>query len=99
MKVIMDDDKIKAFTENVSKKIKYLNETTERQCWLCDEVVRNWICLIPKKSSDDLGFGSSSENSMRIAFIPVCEHHDLEDEDIINEIQRLLFLKSQTLRN
>lgn len=93
----MEED-IKQFVKHIEQKIENLNKTIERSCWLCGEPVKNWVCIIPE-NSEQLGLGKASQDKVRIAFIPVCKHHDIDDEENISKIRYLIRIKAQTLRN
>jgi len=93
------DEQVRKTIQSITDKIEHLNKTIKKPCWLCDKDVQNWICLYPKNSGDDLGYGVSGPNKARIAFIPVCEHHDIHDEEIIDRLQKLYIIKLQTLLN
>lgn len=92
------DDKLKEVANRIKNQIDYLNQTKSAACWICGEEIKNWICLLPANGTDDLGFGTN-EGKMRIAFIPVCKKHNLEDEEIIKELRHKLQIKAQTLKN
>ena len=93
----MDED-VRKFADTVKNKIEELNKTLDGNCWLCKKRIKNWICLIPKYDPDDLGFGSNG-NKARLAFIPLCPEHDTEDPDIIKQLQKILVIKNQELKN
>jgi len=92
------DEEIRKIAESINNKIEKLNKTLDSNCWLCHTSVRNWVCLFPKNGIDDLGFGSN-DNKTRMAFVPLCDDHDISDQDIIEELQRILVIKNQMLKN
>jgi hypothetical protein len=89
---------IEEIAEKIKNKLTELNNNIIADCWICGSECHNWIVLLPENGRDSLGFGYI-ENKMRVAFIPVCKSHDLDNAENINIIKTKLYFKSQQLKN
>lgn len=68
-------------------------------CWLCGEKTNRWGVIVPDETQT-VGFGQpENENATRIAFFPLCETHDWNDQEIQTEIKRILKVKTQAKQN
>ena len=83
--------------KNIKDKVEELNRTRMSPCWICGEEVQNWIVLLPDQY-DGLGFGSTGSKT-RIAFVPICKHHDIKDESIIKTVKARLQIKKMEMNN
>ncbi len=90
--------KIECFRQKVQARIEKL-KNNPCACWLCRKETNHWIVLMPENGPGDLGLGCNTSGMTRIAFVPVCEEHDLEDIDIKEQLVKVLKIKIQTLSN
>jgi len=96
--MIYKKEHIKIFAQKISEKLLELKNSAAIECWICGVKTSHWICMLPKNGTDDLGFGVSGEK-MRVAFAPVCEHHDLDATNVKAQLVQNLSLRIQILKN
>lgn len=99
----MENDDIKKIIEEaaikISNKIKLLNETRSGFCFVCEEETGNWAAIIPDDLGSDSSLGKCEEGKARIVFVPVCETHNLQNEEVIKKINKVFFLRLQQMKN